>query len=101
VRQFQGQGDAGGHGFDALAFPVFEQAAEVDAAPGESRDMAIEVTRLADIVSQPVEDFGGKFGRVGLAHTDHMDKAPERFVGALLKGFSEDSRRYLARHART
>jgi hypothetical protein len=44
--------------------------------------MAIEVTKLAGIVAKPVEDFGGKFGRVGFAHADHTSKAPERFVGA-------------------
>jgi hypothetical protein len=44
--------------------------------------MGIEVTKLAGIVSKPVEDFGGKFGCVGFARTDHTNKAPERFVGA-------------------
>jgi hypothetical protein len=46
------------------------------------RDVAIEVTEPAGIVSKPVEDFGGEFGCVGFVHTDHTNKAPERFVGA-------------------
>jgi hypothetical protein len=81
VRQVQGQGDACGHRFDALALPVFEQSAEVDAAPGELRGVAIEVAKVSGVVVKPVEDFGGEFGREGLAHTDHTNKAPGGFVG--------------------
>ena len=43
VEQLRRPGDAGGHRFDALAFAILEQAAEVDAAPGELSGVAEEV----------------------------------------------------------
>ena len=79
-RSSGGPGDAGGHRFDALAISVLEQAAEVDAAPGELSGVAVKVLELLGVVSKPLEDFGGEFWGVGLVHTDHTNKAAERFV---------------------
>jgi hypothetical protein len=69
-----------GHRFDALAFPVLEQAAQVDAAPGELRGVAIELLELPGVVAQPLEDLGGEFRGVGLVHTVHTNKPPGRIV---------------------
>ena len=80
VKQLRWPGDAGGHRFDALAFPILEQTPEVDAAPGELRGVVVEVLEPLGIVTKPEEDFGGEFWGVGLVHNGHTNKAPERFV---------------------
>ena len=80
VREFGGPGDSGGDRFDALAFAILEQAAEVDAAPGELRGVAVEVLELLGVVAQPLEGFGGEFWGVSLVHSGHTNKAPGRFV---------------------
>ena len=80
VQELRRPGDAGGHRFDALAFPILEQSPEIDAAPGELSGVEEEVLEPPGIGAQPGEDFRGKFGGVGLVHTDHTNKAPKRFV---------------------
>ena len=103
AKQFRRPGDAGGHRFDALAFPILEQTPEVDAAPGELSGVAEEVLEPLGIVAKPVEDFGGEFWSVGLVHNGHTNKAPERFVnlsGVVLKPLTKPSRHRFLRHGR-
>jgi hypothetical protein len=52
-----------------------EQTAEIDAAPGELRGVAVKILEVLGVVSKPLEDFGGEFWGVGLVHTDHTNKA--------------------------
>ena len=53
VQELRRPGDAGGHRFDALAFPIFEQAPEVDAAPGELAGVTVEVLKSFGIGTKP------------------------------------------------
>jgi hypothetical protein len=67
--------DAAGERFDTLALAVLEQSLEVNAVP-ESLFLVREVVpEEAGIILEPVEDFRGQFGRVGLAHNDHTNNA--------------------------
>ena len=75
------QVDAADHRLDALPFAVLEQAAEIDAAPGALRLVAEIVAEELGVDPEPAEDLGSEFGRMGLVHTIHTNKAPDRFVG--------------------
>ena len=80
VEQLRRPGDAGGHRFDALALPVLEQAAEVDAAPGALRLVVEVVAEQFGVVAKPSQDFGRQFGREGLVHNIHTNIAADGFV---------------------
>ena len=79
-RSSGGRGTRADHRLDALALAVLEQAAEVDAAPGVLGLVAEVVAEQLGVIPEPIEDFGGQFGGVGLVHTIHTNKAPGRFV---------------------
>ena len=59
---------------------ILEQAAEVDPAPGVLGLVPEVVVEQFGINPEPIEDFGGQFGGIGLVHTGHTNKAPGRFV---------------------
>jgi hypothetical protein len=80
VEQFRRPGDAGGHRFNALAFPILEQTPEVDAAPGGLRGVSEQVLERFGILAKPSEDFRGEFWRVCLVHTNHTNRTPKLFV---------------------
>ena len=76
------QRDAGGHRLDALAVAVLDQAAEVDAAPGDLTRAVEVVAEGGGIRGEAVEDVGIEFGRVGAVHTTCTNRAGRPFVGS-------------------
>src|SRR5262249_13241823 len=72
VEQFGREWDPIGsrdHGFDALAFAIADQAAEVDTAPGALGGMPEVVMEALGVIPQPFQDFRSEFWRKGSVHT--------------------------------
>ena len=80
VEQLRRPGDAGGHRLDALALPVLEQAAEVDAAPGSLGMVPEVVVKQLGVVAKSPQDFGRQFGCESLVHDIHTNIAANGFV---------------------